>query len=184
VDVHYDDAAGVARAGVVVLSFPGLALVERAVAEERGVAAYVPGEFAAREAPVALAALARLAARPEVLLCDGHGRAHPRRHGLACHLGAALDVPAVGVAKSVLVGELRGVLGEARGAVAELVDRGEVVGVALRTQAGVKPVYVSVGHAITLERAVELVLACAPRYRLPETTRLADALARGRAAAV
>jgi deoxyribonuclease V len=164
---------------VAVLSFPELELVEEAWAEESAVAAYVPGEFAQREAPVALAALAKLAERPEVILCDGHGRAHPRRSGLACHVGAATGVPTIGVAKSILVGA-HGALGVERGATAELVDGGEVIGVALRTQTGVKPVYVSVGAGITLEEAVRVVLACAPRFRLPETTREADRVSRGR----
>lgn len=175
----YDDAAGRARAGVVVLSFPELALLEEATAEENAVAAYVPGEFAQREAPVALAALRKLARTPEVILCDGHGRAHPKRHGLACHVGEAMGVPTIGVAKSILVGQ-HGELGATRGATAELVDGGEVVGAALRTQTGVKPVYVSVGYGITLEEAVRVALACAPRFRLPETTREADRVSRGR----
>jgi len=178
VDVIYDrGAGGRARAGAVVLAFPGLTLVDQAVAEESSAAPYQPGEFSLREAPAALAALARLRTRPDVLLCDGHGRAHPRRRGLACHIGAELDVPTVGVAKSILVGT-HGALGRERGSIAPLVDGGETIGVALRTQSGVKPVYVSVGHAIELEEAVRLVLACAPRYRLPETTRLADRLSR------
>jgi deoxyribonuclease V len=180
VDVIYDvGAGGRARAGAVVLAFPGLTLVDQAVAEESSAAPYRPGEFSLREAPAALAALARLRTRPDVLLCDGHGRAHPRRCGLACHIGAELDLPTIGVAKSILVGT-HGALGRERGSTAPLVDVGETVGVALRTQSGVKPVYVSVGHAIDLDEAVRLVLACAPRYRLPETTRLADRLSRGR----
>jgi len=176
VDVIY--FGGRARAGAVVLAFPGLTLVDQAVSEAESAAPYQPGEFSLREAPAALAALARLRTRPDVLLCDGHGRAHPRRRGLACHIGAEMDVPTVGVAKSILVGA-HGPLGRERGSTAPLVDGGEVIGVALRTQTDVKPVYVSVGHAIELEEAVRLVLSCAPRYRLPETTRLADRLSRG-----
>jgi deoxyribonuclease V len=177
VDVIYDDAAGRARAGVVLLSFPELALLEETSAEEPVAAAYVPGLFSLREAPAALAALRRLSRLPEAVVCDGHGRAHPRRCGLACHVGIELDVPTVGVAKSVLVGS-HGPLAAERGATAEIVDGGEVVGAALRTQTGVRPVYVSVGHAISLPSALRLVLACAPRYRLPETTRGADRVSR------
>ncbi len=160
-----------------MLALPGLVVVEQAVATAEA-GPYVPGLFSLREAPAALAALARLAARPDAIVCDGHGRAHPRRFGLACHIGVELDLPTVGVAKSLLVGA-HGPLAPERGATAPVVDAGEVVGVALRTQPGVKPVYVSVGHAISLASAARLVLACAPRYRLPETTRLADRLSRG-----
>jgi deoxyribonuclease V len=177
VDVLYH--GGGARAGVVVLRLPELALLDQAVAEDTAPAPYVPGLFSFREAPAALAALARLITRPDAILCDGHGRAHPRRFGLACHVGLEADVPTVGVAKRLLVGG-HGPLAAERGATALLVDDGEVIGAALRTQAGVKPVYVSVGHAISLASAVALVLACAPRYRLPQTTRLADRLSRGR----
>jgi deoxyribonuclease V len=177
VDVIYN--GGRARAGVVVLRRPELVLIDQAVAEDGAPAPYVPGLFSFREAPAALAALARLTARPDAILCDGHGRAHPRRFGLACHVGLEADVPTVGVAKRLLVGR-HGPLAAERGATAPIVDAGEVIGAALRTQAGVKPVYVSVGHAISLASAVALVLSCAPRYRLPQTTRLADRLSRGR----
>jgi len=111
------------------------------------------------------------------VLCDGHGLAHPRRFGLACHLGVLADLPVIGVAKSLLIGS-HGALGEERGATADIVDRDEVIGRAVRTRARVKPVYVSVGHRVGLDTAVAVVLRCAPRYRLPETTRLADALSR------
>jgi deoxyribonuclease V len=177
VDVIYD--GGRARAGVVLLSFPELALIDQATAEEASAAAYVPGLFSFREAPAALAALARLGARPDLIVCDGQGRAHPRRFGLACHIGVETDTPTIGVAKSILVGA-HAPLAPERGATQPLVADGVVVGLALRTQTGVKPVYVSVGHAVSLATAARLVLACAPRYRLPETTRLADQLSRGR----
>ena len=176
IDVIYD--GGRARAAAVLLRLPDLALVDQASAEEDSVEPYIPGLFSFREAPAALAALARLTARPDVILCDGHGRAHPRRFGLACHVGLETDTPTIGVAKSILCGALAP-LGDERGTTAALIDGGEVVGLALRTQTGVKPVYVSVGHAISLATAARLVLACAPRYRLPETTRLADRLSRG-----
>jgi deoxyribonuclease V len=175
IDVIYAD--GRARAAAVLLRLPDLAVLDRAFAEEASAAPYVPGLFSFREAPTAIAALAHLCTRPDVILCDGHGRAHPRRFGLACHIGISTQTPTIGVAKSILCGS-HGPLGEERGATAELRDRDEVIGVALRTQTGVKPVYVSVGHAISLATAAGLVLACAPRYRLPETTRLADRLSR------
>lgn len=126
-----------------------------------------------REVPALLDALEQLAATPDLLVCDGQGVAHPRRFGLACHLGVLTGIPAIGVAKTAFVGTHRE-LGFTRGAVAELVDGGEVVGAAVRTQDGVKPVYVSVGHLVSLPTAVAHVLQLTPRYRLPETTRLAD----------
>lgn len=134
---------------------------------------YVPGLLSFREAPALLAALRRLECAPEVLLCDGQGLAHPRRFGIACHLGVLCDLPAVGCAKSRLVGE-HTVLPAAAGARADLVLEGEVVGAVVRTRAGVRPVYVSVGHRCDLESAVALVLTCAQGRRLPEPTRLAD----------
>jgi deoxyribonuclease V len=160
-------------AAVVVLNTADLSVADTAVV--RGVPAfpYVPGLFAFREVPALLAALDRLTVRPEVLICDGHGLAHPRRFGLAAHLGVLTDLPSFGVGKTRLVGDWEPV-GEPRGARSALVDAGETVGAVLRTQTGVKPVFVSVGHRIGLDRACELTLRLAPRYRLPETTRVAD----------
>src|SRR5690606_12334759 len=129
-----------------------------------------------RECPAALAALARLPRRPDVLVCDGHGYAHPRRFGLACHLGLLSGVPSIGVAKTRLIGE-HDEVPQARGAWVPLLDGGERIGAVLRTRSGVKPVYVSIGHRMTLEVAIDLVLALTPRYRLPETTRAAHQLA-------
>jgi len=134
---------------------------------------YVPGLLSFREAPAALAALRRLRAAPDALLVDGQGRAHPRRLGLACHLGLIAGLPAVGCAKSRLVGE-HAAVGRQRGAAAELRDGGETVGAVLRTRDGVRPVYVSPGHLCDVPSARELVLRCAVRFRLPEPTRLAD----------
>jgi deoxyribonuclease V len=138
---------------------------------------YVPGLFAFREVPALMDALERLTVRPEVLICDGHGLAHPRRFGLAAHLGVLTGLPAFGVGKTRLVGDWEPV-GEQRGARSALVDAGETVGAVLRTQSGVKPVFVSAGHLIDLDRACELTLRLAPRYRLPETTRAADRVCR------
>jgi deoxyribonuclease V len=171
--------AAMACAAVVVLSFPALAFVEERVVRAVPRFPYVPGYLSFRELPVLTDALAGIAATPDLILCDGHGLAHPRRFGLACHLGVALGIPTIGVAKSILVGT-HGALGAARGATAPLVDKGETIGLALRTRTGTRPVYVSVGHRVSLASAAEFVLACTPRYRLPETTRRADALSRRR----
>lgn len=170
-------ARGSARgyAGIAVLEAATLAPVEEAAAAVELRFPYVPGLLSFRELPAVAAAWERLERRPDVLIFDGQGTAHPRRFGLACHGGLLFGVPAIGCAKSVLVGA-HGPLGEERGATAPLVHRGEVVGVALRTRAGVKPVYVSPGHLMDLETAVALVLALSPRYREPETTRRAHAL--------
>ncbi|GLZ34178.1 endonuclease V [Lentzea sp. NBRC 105346] len=137
---------------------------------------YVPGLFAFREMPSLVRALDRLSVRPDLLVCDGQGVAHPRRFGLACHLGVETGLPSVGVAKTPM-GAFTAPA-DSRGAVSDLVLDGEVVGRALRTQPGVKPVFVSVGHRIDLDRAGAEVLRLAPRYRLPETTRRADQLTR------
>ncbi len=134
---------------------------------------YVPGCLSFREIPVVLEAFKRLERRPAVVICDGQGRAHPRRLGLASHLGLALEVPTIGCAKSRLCGEGEGEVGEARGSRAPLVDGGERIGTVLRTRTGVKPLYVSVGHRIDLASAERWVLAAATRYRLPEPSRRA-----------
>jgi deoxyribonuclease V len=170
-DVAYDGDH--LAAAVVVLDRDTLEEVDRAVVRGTTTFPYVPGLFAFREVPALLAALDQLATTPELLVCDGQGVAHPRRFGLACHLGVLTGIPAIGVAKTTFVGS-HGELAHERGATAELVDGGEVVGAAVRTQDGVKPVYVSVGHRVTLETAIAEVLRLAPQYRLPETTRRAD----------
>jgi deoxyribonuclease V len=153
-------------------------LETRATLEERGAARplrfpYVPGLLSFREAPAILAALRALRGAPDALMVDGQGLAHPRRFGIACHVGVLCDLPTVGVAKSRLVGEHRAP-GARRGSRARLVDAGEVVGAVLRTRDGVRPLYVSVGHRCDLPSAVALVLACGEGFRLPEPTRRAD----------
>ncbi|TCC38200.1 deoxyribonuclease V [Kribbella speibonae] len=170
-DVAYDGDR--LAAAVVVLDGATLAEVDRVVVRGETTFPYVPGLFAFREVPALLAALEQLGTTPELLVCDGQGLAHPRRFGLACHLGVLTGIPAIGAAKTTFVGS-HGELARERGATAELVDDGEVVGAAVRTQDGIKPIYVSVGHRVTLPTAVAQVLRLAPRYRLPETTRLAD----------
>ncbi|WP_460652689.1 endonuclease V [Kribbella endophytica] len=147
--------------------------VDRAVVRGRTAFPYVPGLFAFREVPGLVAALERLRVTPELLVCDGQGLAHPRRFGLACHLGVVTGLPSIGVGKTAFVGEWEEP-GAARGEASELVLDGEIVGKVLRTQNKIKPVFVSVGHRVSLGTAVERVLELSPRYRLPETTRAAD----------
>lgn len=137
---------------------------------------YVPGLLSFRELPPLAAAWERLEVRPDVILFDGHGYAHPRRFGLACHGGLLFDTPSVGVAKSVLVGDY-GPPGEGRGATSALIHEGERIGTVLRTRTRVRPVYVSVGHRMDLPAAVDVVLRASPRYRIPEPVRRAHRLA-------
>lgn len=182
-DVRYVAGADVAFtadgrncvAGVVVWDVAKRQVVETAVARRTARFPYLPGLLSFREAPAVLAALRRLRRQPDVIMLDGQGMAHPRRFGLACHVGLWLDRPALGCAKSRLCGEAAEP-GRRRGSAVELVDSGETIGVVLRTRDGVKPLYVSVGHRITLEDAVRVVLACGRGYRLPEPTRLAHQL--------
>ena len=176
IDVGFEDDGRITRAAVVVLAFPSLEPVEQAVARRRTSFPYVPGLLSFREIPAVLEALARLDMRPDLLLCDGQGIAHPRRCGLASHTGLATGLPSIGVAKTRLVGEHREPP-RRRGAWTPLVDGGETIGATLRTRTGVKPVYVSIGHRVSLPSAIEYVMACCTRYRLPETTRLAHHLA-------
>ncbi|MFD6663597.1 deoxyribonuclease V [Micromonospora chalcea] len=176
-DVAYAPGGDLLAAAVTVLDAVSLAVVDEAVCVGRPAFPYVPGLFAFREMPALLAALDRLTVRPELLVCDGHGLAHPRRFGLACHLGLVTGVPAIGVGKTPLVGSWTGP-GPERGDCADLCDEGDVVGRVLRTRDGVRPVFVSVGHRMGLDNAVDRVMALTPRYRLPETTRTADQLCR------
>ncbi|MBM3288465.1 MAG: endonuclease V [Candidatus Eisenbacteria bacterium] len=165
-------------AAAVVYDLEAREIVE--VASARGPAPflYVPGLLSFREVPVLLAALSGLRTTPQAILCDGQGRAHPRGFGLACHLGLLLETPSVGVAKSRLIGDASEPAAR-RGSSTALLDRGETVGRVLRTRDGVRPLYVSVGHRITLEDSVRLVLRTGMGYRLPEPTRQADRLVRG-----
>jgi deoxyribonuclease V len=161
--------------GFVVLDAGTLEPVAKASAAVELGFPYVPGLLSFRELPVLAAAWERLEVKPDVLIFDGQGTAHPRRFGLACHGGLLFGVPSIGCAKSLLVGRY-GPLGEARGSMAEILHRGEVVGMAVRTRARVRPVYVSPGHLMDLPTAVEWVLRVSPRYREPETTRHAHRL--------
>ncbi|MCY4624139.1 MAG: deoxyribonuclease V [Chloroflexi bacterium] len=179
VDVSPPDADGWVRGAVAVLRWPELTLAEVRVGRDKPPVPYIPGYLAFREVPAVSDALERLETVPDVILVDGQGMAHPRRFGLACHLGLTAGVPTIGCAKSRLLGRFEE-LGEERGSSAPLVDRGEVVGAAVRSRTGVSPIYVSVGHRVTLDGAIAFALTCCGRYRVPEPTRLAHFAAAGR----
>jgi deoxyribonuclease V len=161
------------HAAIVVLSFPALEPLETVTAIRPVEFPYVPGLLGFRELPAIAEAYARLSIEPDLLLVDGHGRAHPRRMGIASHVGVELDRPSIGCGKTLLVGEHR-IPGTRRGARTRLVHDGEVIGFCLRTQDSIRPLYVSIGHRIDLATAVRIVLRCTPRYRLPEPIRAAD----------
>ena len=167
-----------AQAAVAVLRLPDLDVVDRAVHRCAVPFPYVPGLLSFRETPAVLPALEELSTTPDVLMTDSHGLAHPRRFGFACHLGVLLDWPTLGVAKSILVGTPDGDLDPEKGSRVPLVDDGETVGCVLRTRTEVNPVYVSVGHRVTLAGATALALDCSPRYKIPEPTRQAHKLSR------
>jgi deoxyribonuclease V len=172
-DLAFDPMTQMAFAGVVVYTFPDLEEVERQSARRLLRFPYVPGLLSFRESPVLLAAFARLSTEPDLIMIDGHGRAHPRLFGIACHIGVIFDKPVIGCAKSLLVGE-HGELGEKAGSTAPMIFRGERVGVAMRTRDGVRPVFVTVGHRISLDSAVRLATRCVDGTRIPKPTREAD----------
>lgn len=176
VDVGFEDHGRVTRAAVVVLDAVDLRPVAEALARAPTGFPYVPGLLSFREVPAVLEALAGLPEPPDVVLCDGQGYAHPRRFGLACHLGVLTGLPTIGVAKTRLIGS-HGAVPAGRGEWCPLEHAGEVIGAVVRTRPGVKPIYVSVGHRFSLEAAVARVMACTGRFRLPETTRRAHHLA-------
>lgn len=173
VDVAYQDDGTRAFAAAAVIDAVGGTVRQIVSAETEIHFPYVPGLLSFRELPALAAALEKLSVRPDLLICDGQGIAHPRRFGLACHIGVAYDVPVIGCAKTRLTGEAE-VVGFSRGSSASLVTGGETVGAVLRTQDGVKPVYVSPGHRISIDTACSWILALCSRYRLPDTIRLAD----------
>jgi deoxyribonuclease V len=175
-DVAYAEEGGFCAA-VAVLDVDTLAVVEVASVRGREASAYVPGDFARRELEPLLRAFEALREQPELVLCDAHGLAHPQRFGLACRLGVALDIPAIGCAKRRLCGA-HTPPAPARGSEAPLLDAGEVIGAVLRTQESVRPVYVSIGHRVSLATACAWVLRLAPRFRIPEPLRAADRAAR------
>lgn len=176
VDAGFEAEGTVARAAVVVLSFPDLLPLAHAVARRPATFPYIPGFLSFREAPAILAALELLAVPPDLLICDGQGIAHPRRLGIASHLGVLTGIPSIGCAKALLIGR-HDPLPDVRGGRVALMHQGEQIGYVLRTRPGVKPVFVSPGHRVGFERAADLVMACTTRYRLPETTRYAHNLA-------
>lgn len=178
VDVGFEADGTVTRAAVAVLAYPGLELLETAIARRPTEFPYVPGLLSFRELPAVLDALTQLYESPDLLLCDGQGIAHPRRFGIASHLGLLMDVPSIGVGKTRLYGA--GVEPpHQRGQWSPLRARQEVIGAIVRTRSGVKPLYVSSGHRVSLETAIGYVMGCCTRYRLPETTRQAHRLASG-----
>ncbi|HEY9849176.1 MAG TPA: deoxyribonuclease V [Leptolyngbyaceae cyanobacterium] len=179
VDVGFAESGSLTRAAVAVLSFPDLQLQEHAIAYRPTTFPYIPGFLSFREVPAVIDALEKVTISPDLILCDGQGIAHPRRLGIACHLGLLIDVPTIGVAKSLLIGRYEQ-LADERGSWQPLIDKGETIGAVLRTRTGVKPVYVSSGHRISLPTAIDYVMRCTPKYRLPETTRWADKLASNR----
>ncbi len=177
-DVGFENGGTVTRAAVAVLTFPGLELTDWAVIRQPTRFPYVPGLLSFREIPALLAALSRLKVRPDLVLCDGQGLAHPRRCGLASHLGLVTGWPTIGVAKSRLIGTYREPP-QRRGAWTALRDGDEIIGAVLRSRPKVKPLFISVGHGVSLEKAVSWTMGCVTRYRLPETTRWAHRLASG-----
>ncbi len=176
IDVGFHD--NVARAAVVVLNYPGLKVVDYAIATRPATFPYIPGLLSFREGPVILDAMGKLAATPDLLIFDGQGIAHPRRLGMASHIGLLINLPAIGCAKSRLCGE-HDEPGYERGSHVPLIDNGETIGAVVRTRSRVKPVFVSIGHRVDLPTSIEYVLACCRGYRLPETTRWADRIAGG-----
>ena len=178
VDISVGRGGEIATAAVVVLQYPELVPVETQVIQGKLSFPYVPGLLSFRESPLTLAACERLSVTPDLILVDGQGIAHPRRMGLASHLGLFLNTPTIGCAKSRLCGQHKEP-GEKPGSYTELVDRGETIGAALRTKRSLKPLYVSIGHKVDLETAVYWVLECCRGYRMPEPTRLAHLAAGG-----
>jgi len=178
VDISAGGAREMATGAVVVLNYPELRLVETKVAQGKLNFPYIPGLLSFRESPLVLDACQRLTITPDLILVDGQGIAHPRRMGLASHLGLFLNTPTIGCAKSRLCGRHE-MPDEKVGSYAEVIDNGETIGTALRTKLGVKPVYVSIGHKVDLQTAIYWVMNCCRGYRLPEPLRLAHLAAGG-----
>jgi deoxyribonuclease V len=179
VDISAPDSRGLARAAAVILNYPQLEVIEVETAEDKLNFPYIPGLLSFREAPLVLAACQKLSIDPDIILVDGQGIAHPRRFGIASHLGLLLNTPTIGCAKSRLCGIHAPVSAKA-GTYAELTDNEEIIGVALRTKDNVSPIYVSIGHKIDLSTAIHWVLECCRGWRLPEPSRLAHLAASGK----
>lgn len=182
-DVSYQKHGDRLVAAVVVLNAHTLEVVEIATAEATVQFPYIPGLFSFRELPPLLQAFAQLQHTPDLVVCDGQGLAHPRRFGLACHLGVLFDIPSIGCGKTRLIGQHTDPA-PTRGASAPLLDKGETIGQVLRTKTHIQPLYVSIGHRVSLNTACDWVLKLAPKYRLPETTRQADQLVKRRLSAL
>lgn len=182
-DIAFNKIDNTGYAGVIVYSYPRLTEIERASATGRLEFPYVPGLLSFREAPLLLKAFAGLKTTPDIVMFDGQGIAHPRRIGVASHMGLWLDIPAIGCAKSRLVGKYKDP-GENAGSYSNLYDRHEIIGAVVRTRAGVKPVFISPGHRISMKSAIEITLRCADRYRIPKPTREADKFVRQLTSAV
>ncbi|MBV9614738.1 MAG: deoxyribonuclease V [Ktedonobacteraceae bacterium] len=179
VDMAINEENERAHAAVVLLSYPALEVVERHIYEEPLRMPYIPGLLSFREAPCVLGAFAKLRQRPDLVMVDGQGIAHPRRMGIASHLGLWLELPTIGCAKSILVGTYnKAQLGEEAGSHVPLVYKKDVIGAVVRTRTRVNPMIISPGHKISLETSIKYVLACSKGYRLPEPTRLADKLSK------
>jgi len=175
-DVAFPEQGKMTRAVMVVLSYPQLDIVDQAIYEQPTDFPYVPGFLSFREVPALLGAYAKLKYKPDVVLCDGQGIAHPRHFGLACHVGLETNLPTIGVAKSRLIGDYQEPLLK-RGSYSVLSYQNEQIGYVLRTRDNVKPLFISPGHKMDQKSAMDLVLSCGRGYRLPEPTRLADKLA-------
>jgi len=178
VDISVGKGRGTATGAVVVLQYPELRLVEVKTVNDKLDLPYIPGLLSFRESPLILAACEQLDLMPDLVLVDGQGIAHPRRFGLASHLGLLLNIPTIGCAKSLLCGAHE-IPSSEPGNYTEIIDKDEIIGAVLRTKPGVKPVYVSIGHKIDLETAIYWVMNCCRGYRLPEPTRLAHLAAGG-----
>jgi deoxyribonuclease V len=170
---------GMAHAAVILLTFPELEIVERHIYEEPIRMPYIPGLLSFREAPCVLGAFRKLRQRPDLVMVDGMGIAHPRRIGIASHLGLWLNIPTIGCGKSLLTGKYdKAALGEEAGSWVPLIDKKEVIGAVVRTRTRVNPMFISPGHLISVQTSIDYVLKCGRGYRLPEPTRLADKLSK------
>ncbi|CAB1274407.1 deoxyribonuclease V [Candidatus Nitrosacidococcus tergens] len=179
VDVGFEEQGKITRAAAVTLSLNDLKVIEEVVIRQPTQLPYMPGFLSFRECPAILIALARLNKTPDLIFCDGHGIAHPRRFGNACHVGVETNIPSIGVGKSRLIGK-HDPVPDTVGSWVPLIDKNETIGVVLRTKVGVRPIFISIGHKISLQTAIKYTTACVIRYRLPEPTRLADKLASNR----
>ncbi|NRD76984.1 deoxyribonuclease V [Bacillus sp. BRMEA1] len=175
IDVAYSKNTDTVIAGIVILEFDSLKVVESVVFEDTVRFPYIPGLFSFRELPPIIKAFEKINTIPQLIVCDGQGIAHPRRFGLACHLGILYDIPTIGCGKTKLIGNFTEP-DSYRGASSPLVDKHEIIGNVLRTQKNINPIFVSIGHRISLTTSCELILKLSPNFRLPETTRQADQL--------